>query len=79
MNHNYLKDILYASLTEILQNNGYYYYSALGNQYCQLSERGKEAVLEIVSIFGPKIIAHQEARLNERAKELMLNELKKTA
>lgn len=72
-----LEKMLVGSVKEILKDRTYFYYSSIGPEYCHLTDKGQEAVLEILNILGGKL-RHAEAQEDiERSKELILQELKK--
>lgn len=74
------KDImlaLHGSLRMIVKDSKYFYYSAAGPDYCHLTADGERTVLDIVNLFGARLILAESLADNERSKELMLKELKK--
>ena len=36
-----VKDLMYGSLNELMQNRRYYYYSSIGAEYCHWTDEGK--------------------------------------
>lgn len=72
-----LPNQIYAGLFEILKNDRMYYYSKVGESYCHLSEQGKEEVIKWIELMGPKMIKLEQETLDKRAKELVIEELKR--
>jgi hypothetical protein len=70
-----LEKQVYAGLMETLKDKSFYYQS-YSSEYCHLTEEGKEAILEYVTIMAPHMIKREEHELNERSKRLMMEELK---
>lgn len=71
-----LEKQIYAGLMEILRDKQYYYQSGISSDYNHLTDYGKEAVIEFITIMAPHMIKHEEYELNERSKQLMMNVLK---
>ena len=72
-----LKDSLYGGLAEIVKNPKLYRFSEIGKEYCYFTEAGKEEIIEWISNHAKEIATAEEIILNERAKKLVLDELKK--
>lgn len=72
-----IKDLIYGGLEEILNNRSYYYHSSVGSSYSHLTEDGKAAVIEFTELMAFKILEAENADLNERAKQQVINQLKK--
>lgn len=72
-----IKDLIYGGLEEILNNRNYYYHSSVGSAYSHLTEDGKDAVVEFMNLMAFKIIEAENTDLNERAKQQVINQLKK--
>ncbi len=72
-----IKDLCYGGMLELLNNRNYYYHSSVGAGYSHLTEEGKEAVVEFMNLVAFKMKEAEDADLNERAKQQVLNELKK--
>lgn len=64
-----------AGLMEILRNKNYYYQGTMID-FNRLTDDGKEAIVEFISIMAPHMIKSEENKLNERSKRLMIEELK---
>jgi hypothetical protein len=73
-----IKDLCYGGMLELLNNRNYYYHSSVGAGYSHLTEEGKEAVAEFINLIAYKIKEAEDADLNERAKQQVLAELKKS-
>ena len=65
-----------GAIKGILSQSSLFYYSNVGNDYCHLTESGKDAVAEVVNMFAPRLLKAHEETLDERAKQLVLKELK---
>ena len=72
-----IKDLIYGGLEEILNNNKYYYHSSIGASYSHLTEDGKEAIVEFMDLMSWKIKEANETDLDRRAKQQVLDQLKK--
>ena len=71
-----IKDLVYGGLEELLNNKAYYYRSSIGQEYCHLTDSGKEAVTEFISLMAAKVHQANEKDLDKRAKEMVIKELK---
>ncbi len=72
-----IKDLVYGGVEEILSNRNYYYHSSVGADYSHFTEDGKIAMVEFMNLMAFKIKQAEDADLNERAKQQVLNELKR--
>jgi hypothetical protein len=73
-----IKDLIYGGLEELINNRAYYYHSNIGSQYSHLTEDGKVALAEYMEMIAWKIHEAENADLNERAKQQVLDQLKKS-
>jgi len=71
-----IKELMYGGLKEIMNNNRYYYKSSVGKNYSSFTSAGKEVVQEFVTDLAGYIVEAENAELNERAKDMVLKELK---
>jgi len=71
-----VKDLMYGSLTELMQNRRYYYHSSVGAEYCHWTEEGQLVLKQFMSEITKLIYAADQIDLDIRAKELVLKELK---
>lgn len=71
-----IKELMYGGLKEIMNNNRYYYKSSVGRQYNSFTESGKAVVQEFVQDLAGYITAAENAELDQRAKDMVLKELK---
>ena len=76
MHKNAVKDIVFGGLQELSRNTRFYYYSSSGAAYSHWTDEGKEAVLEFMKEMTPLMRAAEEQDLDNRAKEMVLKELK---
>lgn len=67
---------VHAGLMVILRDNKYYYQSAISDSYNKLTDEGKEAMLEFITIMAPHMIVQENKELDERSKKIMMNVLK---
>jgi hypothetical protein len=68
---------IYAGLMEIIKDEKLYYHSPIGNEYCQLRDGGKEAVIKWLELMAPQMLELEKQQLDARAKKMMWEELKK--
>jgi hypothetical protein len=71
-----IKDLMYGSLNELMQNRQYYYRSSVGPEYCRWTEEGQLVLKQFMSEITKLIYAADQIDLDIRAKELVLKELK---
>jgi hypothetical protein len=71
------KDLIYGGIMELLNNGRYYYYSPVGAGYSHLTEDGKAAVIEFMNMIAFKMKEAEYADLDHRAKQQVLDQLKK--
>lgn len=67
---------VYAGLMEIIKDKKYYYQSGIISDYNKLTDEGKEAVLEFISIMAPCMIKNENQMLDARSKQMMMDVLK---
>jgi hypothetical protein len=72
-----IKDLCYGGMLELLNNRNYYYHSTVGAGYSHLTEEGKEAVIEFMNMIAYKMKEAEDHDLNDRAKQQVLDQLKK--
>lgn len=72
-----IKDLVYGGVEEILNNRSYYYHSPVGRDYSHFTEEGKVALTEFMDLMAFKIREAENADLDRRAKEQVLEQLKK--
>ena len=72
-----LPNQVYAGLFEILKDHRLYYYSKVGSEYCHLTEEGEKAVVKWANLMGPEMHKMDQAVLDARAKQLVVEELKR--
>jgi hypothetical protein len=71
-----IKDLFYGGMLELLNNRNYYYHSSVGSSYSHLTEDGKEAMIEFVNMIAFKMKEAEDADLNNRAKQQVIEQLK---
>ncbi len=77
MHRETLKDSLYGGLAEITRNGRLYRFSDIGKQYCYFTEEGKKQIIEWIEAHAAEISTAENIILNERAKKLVLDELRR--
>jgi hypothetical protein len=76
MDNTALKELMFSSISSLMENREYFYYSALGSDYSHWTEEGEKVVLGYLALLGPKIIKNKKLELEDKAKELMLDIIK---
>jgi hypothetical protein len=76
MKKNAIKDIVYGGLEEILSNKEYYHYSSMSYSNHELTEEGKEAMIEFINLMAAKIKQAEQDDLDFRAKKQVMENLK---
>ena len=76
MNHELIGGAVYAGLLATLSNSKYYYHSDVGPSYSHLTDEGRTAVLELIALYAYPMLAAENEMLDERAKQLVMTELK---
>jgi hypothetical protein len=76
MDRKAVKELMYGGIAELLHNRHYYYHSSVGAQYSHWTEEGEKALAEYLNLMGYKMLEAEEAELDQRAKDLVLNGLK---
>lgn len=71
-----IKDLVYGGINEMMQNRRYYYRSSVGKNYSHWTDEGKEVLGEFINDITQYIVDAEEASLDQRAKELVMKELK---
>jgi hypothetical protein len=71
-----VKDLMFGGVMELSRNSRYYYHSTVGKTYCYWTEEGKQALTEFMQEMAPMMRVAEEQDLDERAKEMVLKELK---
>lgn len=72
-----IKDLCYGGMLELLNNRNYYYHSTVGSAYSHLTEDGKAAMIEFMNMIAFKMKEAEDADLEQRAKQQVLDQLKK--
>ena len=71
-----LKELMYGSIEELMQNTRYYYYSSIGQQYSHWTEAGRQALNEYLDLISHQMYKCREEEDNQRSKDLVMKELK---
>lgn len=72
-----IKDLLYGGMIEMMQNKDFYYSSSMGAEYSHWTDRGTLAVTEFVISMTQLMHKAEDEMLDERAKQLVMKELKR--
>lgn len=76
MNKLAIKELMYGGVNELMQNNRFYYRSSVGRGYSKWTDEGQEALTEFVSEIAHMISEAEAQDLDQRAKQLVIKELK---
>ena len=71
-----IKELMYGGLNELMQNRRYYYQSTVGKNYNHWTDEGKKAMENFMREMTQYIRDAEEVALDQRAKDLVLKELK---
>ena len=74
---NVLEKQLYAGILAVLNDKHSYYNSTVGSHHSKFENKGEQAVMDFIKQFAPLMLKKQNEDLDERAKKLMWEELKK--
>jgi hypothetical protein len=76
---NVLHKQLYAGILAVLNDRNSYYQSSVGKkgEYNHFQNDGKEAIMNFIETFAPLMLKQQNLELDERAKKIVWEELKK--
>ena len=79
----YMNDLiekqLYMGIVAVLQDDSIYYKSSVGGKgaYNHFKEGGHEALLRYIDQMAPLILANEREKLDARAKQMVMEELKR--
>jgi hypothetical protein len=71
-----IKDLCYGGMLELINNPKFYYHSSTGSTYSHLTDDGKAAVIEFMDMIAFKMKQAEDADLDQRAKQQVLDQLK---
>jgi len=71
-----VKDLMYGSLNELMQNRRYYSRSSVGPEYSRWTEEGQVVLNQFMSDIIKLIYIAEQNDLDSRSKELVFKELK---
>ena len=72
-----IKDVVYGGMMEIMRNRQYYYHSGVGSHYSHFTDEGREVMIEFLNTMSGKMMEAEHEELDARAKQQVINELKK--
>lgn len=79
----YMNDLiekqLYLGIVAVLKDDKLYYESSVGKkgEYNHFRENGEQALLTYIEAMAPLILKNEREKLDKRAKQLVLEELKR--
>jgi len=76
MDRQAVKDLMYGGIAELMRNRQYFYYSSVSSHYSHWTEEGHKALAEYMNVISHKMLETEEAELDKRAKDIVLNTLK---
>jgi hypothetical protein len=76
MERSAIKELMYGGINELMHNHNYYYYSAVGGDYCHWTEEGKAALIEYMNMISYRMMRAEEEDINKRSKDLVMKGLK---
>ena len=71
-----IKEVMYGGIKELMGSRRYFYKSSVGKEYCHFTEEGKEAVQNFIIDMAIYITNAEEQELDQRAKDMVMKELK---
>jgi hypothetical protein len=71
-----IKELMYGGVNELMQNRRYFYRSSVGKNYSHWTEEGKVAMDTFMREITQYIYDAEQRSLDQRAKEMVLKELK---
>ena len=71
-----IKELMYGGVSELMQNRRYFYHSTVGKHYCHWTDEGKVAIDTFMQEMTQHIYNAEQRSLDQRAKELVMKELK---
>jgi hypothetical protein len=71
-----IKQFIYGGIEELLHDKKFYRYSSVGADYSHLTDEGKIAVVALIDMVAWKMREAENADLNNRAKQQVLDTLK---
>lgn len=72
-----LPNQVYAGLFEIIKDKNLYYQSGIDSKYNKFTEKGEQEILEWLKLMAPKMLEVEREELDARAKQLVVEELKR--
>lgn len=71
-----IKDILYGSMVEMMNNKSFFYKSSVGLKYSNWTDDGKKELEELLSSITLDILEAEEELVKDKAKEMFIEKLK---
>jgi hypothetical protein len=76
MDRQSVKDFMFGGISELSRNKTYYYHSSVSSDYSHRTEKGATAMVEFMNIVAHQMHRVEEAKLDRRAKDAVINSLK---
>jgi hypothetical protein len=76
MDRQSVKDFMFGGISELSRNKTYYYHSSVSSDYSHWTEKGTEAMVNFMNIVAHQMYKAEEAELDRRAKDAVINSLK---
>ena len=77
LNETEVMEMISGTLRSIIDNSDYFYRSPVAVQYSKLNPQGEQVLIKTMSVLLPLMAKAQDESLNQRAKELVVKELKR--
>lgn len=72
-----IKEVLYGGLSEIITNKNFYYRSSVSSGYSHITEEGQTEIMEFLLMIIQQIEEAERSDLDHRAKQMVVDQLKK--
>jgi hypothetical protein len=74
---NSIKDIIYGSMLELMENRKFFYKSNIGKwEYSHWTDEGKEELHQLMQTMSIQMLKFQEKELEDKAKDMVMEKLK---
>jgi hypothetical protein len=71
-----IKNLMFGGFCELIRDSRYYHKSSVGPEYCYFTARGEIAIQDFMSQLAVHMHKAEEADLDRRAKDMVINGLK---
>jgi trimethylamine:corrinoid methyltransferase-like protein len=74
---NSIKDIIYGSMSELMENRKFFYKSSISKwEYSHWTDEGKDELLQLMHTMSIQILKYQEKEIEDKAKDMVMDKLK---